>query len=90
MRSVAGAGLAGDVSVGVRLARSARHRAAALDGATGWGEVPKWRGGEVAVDEEALEKLALRKAGWTEADEDREAWIAKFQATHPEATVPVR
>ena len=48
MRPVAGAGLAGDVSVGVRLGRSARRRAVALDGATGWGEVPEWRGGGVA------------------------------------------
>ena len=55
----------------------------------GWGEVTEWRGGEVAFDEEALEKLALRKAGWTEADEDREAWIAQFQARHPDATVLV-
>ena len=36
-------------------------------------------------DEEALEKLALRKAGWTEADEDREAWIGAFREAHPDA-----
>ena len=36
-------------------------------------------------DEEALEKLALEKAGWTEADEDREAWVDAFKEAHPGA-----
>ena len=36
-------------------------------------------------DEEALEKLALRKVGWTKADDAREAWLDAFKEAHPDA-----